>query len=193
MSKEYTNSGVEVRYPIDAIATEQARVIMENLVPQWAEEFLEKNRKYKAVDNSLGAKGVFPDIYRKVGILKSRMWDGEQSVGEGTTEVIRDLIGHLFLMAYMLDCEEEETWLQKGMVLDRAADREWSLSGKEKEKEKESPYDPKRSAKEQLEAAWSDGYVAADNGLDDDNPYSEHKSRPEMTVSERLEADGGRH
>lgn len=81
--------------------TDQAQQIITTHLPYFVEEFLRKNRKYKAVDNSLGEKGVFPDVYRKVGILKSRVWDGDESIGESTDEVIRDLIGHLFLMLYM--------------------------------------------------------------------------------------------
>lgn len=81
----------------------QARYIFTNLVPEWAEQFAVGNAKYQDVDQSLGVKGVFPDINRKVGILKSRIWEGKPTVGESTREVINDLIGHLFLMQYLLD------------------------------------------------------------------------------------------
>lgn len=87
--------------------TDQAEVICEDLVPAWRALFLQKNAKYRAVGNNLGARGVFPDINRKVGILKDRVWDGNETEGESTEEVINDLIGHLFLMQYMLLQEEE--------------------------------------------------------------------------------------
>lgn len=81
----------------------QASYIFSNLVPLWANRFAFGNAKYADVDQSLGLKGVFPDINRKVGILKSRIWEGKPTVGESTEEVISDLIGHLFLMWYLLD------------------------------------------------------------------------------------------
>ncbi len=86
--------------------TEQARHICEELVPEWRTGFILKNLKYRKVDNSLGIKGIFPDVYRKTGILKDRIWDGGVVVGEGTEEVIQDLIGHLFLMLHMLSESE---------------------------------------------------------------------------------------
>jgi hypothetical protein len=79
----------------------QAHFIFTYLVPLWANQFAEGNRKYADVDQSLGSKGVFPDINRKVGILKSRIWEGKEVVGEPTEEVIFDLIGHLFLLAFL--------------------------------------------------------------------------------------------
>jgi hypothetical protein len=84
------------------MVTDQARMICDDILPEVLEGFLLKNRKYRSVDNSLGARGVFPDVHRKVGILKDRIWDGSDVYGESTAEVIDDLIGHLFLMRYML-------------------------------------------------------------------------------------------
>ena len=253
--KEYTNNGrVEVKYDPESIATQQARYIMDVLVEQWATKFLEKNRKYREVDNSLGAKGVFPDVWRKVGILKSRMWLGHGVVGEATREVIQDLIGHLFLMLHMLDHESEqdadaaEFDLAQGRMwaLDRAADR-MARDGKsatealmpiplpsadsitaqwDRDQEWTGPqFDPTRPVRDQLVAAWEDGYEHGDRH-EGENPYkhvynslmnctrcgyahvgaddrmyatpclprvSAEPSRPEMTVSERMERDGGRH
>lgn len=93
----------------DAVVTDQAVDIVERLAPEFLLGFLDKNRKYRAVDNSLGSKGVFPDINRKTGILKSRIWDGDASVGESTREVAMDLIGHLFLMIHMMDEEDAKS------------------------------------------------------------------------------------
>lgn len=91
--------------------TEQARHICEDLVPAWREGFIQKNLKYRKVDNSLGVKGIFPDVYRKTGILKDRIWDDGAVIGEGTEEVIQDLIGHLFLMLHMIQTETpNEPW-----------------------------------------------------------------------------------
>lgn len=81
----------------------QAEYIVRMLLPSWYARFIAKNKTYASVDQSLGPRGVFPDINRKVGILKKRIWEQnfaqeDPSEGEATTEVIEDLIGHLFLM-----------------------------------------------------------------------------------------------
>ena len=88
--------------------TEQARDICERLLPEWKDLFLQKNRKYRKVTNDLGPRGVFPDINRKHGIIRDRIWDGSESVGESTREVILDQIGHLFLMLHMIDTDRKE-------------------------------------------------------------------------------------
>ena len=90
---------------VGGYATAQAHDICERLLPEWRALFLEKNRKYRRVTNDLGPRGVFPDINRKHGILRDRVWDGSDVVGEPTREVILDQIGHLFLMLHMMDDE----------------------------------------------------------------------------------------
>jgi len=80
-------------------ASEDARYILSNVLPMVLTEFLEKNAKYAAVEDGydLGAKGIIPDLNRKLGILKARLWDDAEEVGESTDEVARDMIGHLLL------------------------------------------------------------------------------------------------
>lgn len=94
---------------VDLIAypTSQASDICQRLVPEWMALFLQKNLKYRKVSNDLGPRGVFPDINRKHGIIRDRVWDGSEPVGEPTREVILDQIGHLFLMLHMMDQEEK--------------------------------------------------------------------------------------
>lgn len=91
-------------------ATMMARRICTIYVPEWMKTFIAKNRKYRKVTNNLGAKGVYPDVNRKVGILEARVWDGDPTSdgAESTVEVIDDLIGHLFLMRDMLIQEDKE-------------------------------------------------------------------------------------
>jgi len=76
----------------------QAAAILTELFPEWWELFLVNNRKYRDVPQ-LGPKGVFPDINRKVGALRARLWDGDETPdgAESTERIISDLIGHLFL------------------------------------------------------------------------------------------------
>lgn len=86
----------------EEFATPMARRVVTDYIPGFIAHFIEKNRKYAKVDNHLGARGVYPDVNRKVGILEDRVWSGNESPGESTVEVIDDLIGHLFLMRDML-------------------------------------------------------------------------------------------
>lgn len=103
---EINRGGEQTRLVMDdgEFATGMARRICTIYVPEWMRTFIEKNRKYRKVDNHLGARGVYPDINRKVGILEARVWDGDEPTdgAESTVEVIDDLIGHLFLMRDML-------------------------------------------------------------------------------------------
>ena len=107
-------STVSIAMDNSEFATAMARRICTVWVPEWMKTFIAKNRKYRKVDNHLGARGVFPDVNRKVGILEARVWDGDEPSdgAESTVEVIDDLIGHLFLMRDMLIQEGtgEQPW-----------------------------------------------------------------------------------
>ena len=98
-----TPSGISVDYgehgyEQDAV-TDDARVVLDSL-PDLLTLFLRKNEKYAEVEKGydLGEKGIIPDLNRKLGILKARIWDGAAEVGEDTDEVIDDMIGHLLLL-----------------------------------------------------------------------------------------------
>ena len=47
--------------------------------------------------DSLGARGQFAEIWRKVGKLKRCMWDGQQMKHEQADEILADLFGHIML------------------------------------------------------------------------------------------------
>lgn len=94
--------------------TEQATDIFTRLIPEWSEKFLEANRQYKDVGNALGSKGVFPDVWRKVNVLRSTVWEGEPAGRESPREIMFDLIGHLFLMVHMCDEENAEAMRAAG-------------------------------------------------------------------------------
>jgi hypothetical protein len=96
--------------PPQVPATPEAEYIVEHLLMQWLDLFLEKNRKYAKVNTTahLGPRGHYPNVHRKVGVLRDRVWEGNESPGEPTKEVIFDLIGHLFLMAADLDKEDSD-------------------------------------------------------------------------------------
>lgn len=102
----------DARWAVDGmvVPTEQAQDILGRLVPEWRDLFLLKNSKYKSVDNALGPAGVFPDVYRKMCILRDRVWEQEKQAlrvdeDDDTRRVVLDTIGHLFLMLHMMDKE----------------------------------------------------------------------------------------
>lgn len=114
------------------VKTSMAERLVSGVLQEWLDLFLQKNRKYRAVGDGLGAKGVFPDVWRKVGVLKARLWEGDDAgSGEPTTEVIDDLIGHLFLMRDMLAQPVEPPTFSPGrvMALDEYHGDEHIISG----------------------------------------------------------------
>lgn len=85
------------------IVTPMADRLVDHVLQEWLTLFLTKNYKYRLVRHELGPKGVFPDIWRKVGVLKARVWEGDLAGSEEpTVEIIDDIIGHLFLMRDMI-------------------------------------------------------------------------------------------
>jgi hypothetical protein len=94
-------------HDLPPILTVEAHYIADDLLPEWLALFLKKNAKYRDVQH-LGAKGTFPDVNRKVGAIKSVVWNGEPEAdgAESTRQVIMDLIGHLFLMLALYDVEQ---------------------------------------------------------------------------------------
>lgn len=96
-------------FDLDALPTDQARDIVSRLIPEWLNGFLDANARYRKVGNELGYKGILPDVNRKMGVLKARVWDGDKDSGrEPTRGIVLDLIGHLFLMLHMMDEEDSE-------------------------------------------------------------------------------------
>lgn len=81
---------------IEQGASEEARYILGKLLPEWTALFLSKNKGYRNVE-SLGLRGYFVDLNRKIGKLKSVWWEGERLDHEGDREVALDMIGHLLL------------------------------------------------------------------------------------------------
>lgn len=94
----------------DRFPTQQAKTIIEVLLPEWQEEFLQNNAKYRQVqdDLDLGPGGIYPDLNRKLAIIRERVWFNRPTPGEPTKKVIQDMIGHLFLMQEALDRAEDK-------------------------------------------------------------------------------------
>lgn len=88
--------------------TKQAERIINEILPGAIELFCAKNKDY-AIDGidiaaTLGTRGQWADMYRKIAKLKQQMWDqnGEGLQFEDAETVIRDLIGHCLLSLLFL-------------------------------------------------------------------------------------------
>lgn len=83
--------------------TKHGRHIVQELLPEWRAQFVEKSNDYGDTANDLGAAGQYADMNRKMGKLKRALWDGETLTGEQPREILMDLIGHCFLTIYYID------------------------------------------------------------------------------------------
>lgn len=119
-SSDHDDGQFVLKFDLDRLPTPQAVDIIQRLLPEWIAQFLEANHKYREVKNELGYKGVLPDINRKYGVLKARVWDDEADVGrEPTRGIILDLIGHLFLMLHMMDEHERSEMEERAATMSR--------------------------------------------------------------------------
>ncbi|QSL67826.1 hypothetical protein [Nocardia phage P3.1] len=95
---------------IDNPPSDDAAMIMRELVPDWLRQFGGKNKDYADggedtfhTADLLGARGQFADMWRKMGKLYRALWKGQEMRGEKSDEMVMDLIGHCFLtLRYLL-------------------------------------------------------------------------------------------
>lgn len=84
---------------------------MEEILPGAINLFLAKNKDYRIegidIAATLGVRGQWSDMFRKIAKLKQEMWDQDGSglAFETAEEVIRDLIGHCLLSLLFLKDE----------------------------------------------------------------------------------------
>jgi hypothetical protein len=87
--------------------SEQLKRIVTVVLPEVIEKFAMKNAEYGDMGEgrSLGPRGEFVEINRKVGKIQTAIWDGhpEQLTSEKAEEVVQDIIGHCLMMLDMLD------------------------------------------------------------------------------------------
>lgn len=76
---------------------EAGKRILEEVIPEVVELFLNKSNDYKNAHESLGPKAQYVDLHRKMGKLKSALWDGQELQYEQVDEILMDLAGHVFL------------------------------------------------------------------------------------------------
>ena len=83
--------------------SDQLKDIIAVILPAALNLFAAKNRGYKKTKRhrpSLGARGEFVEIERKVTKLELGIWDGDSDAfnSESREEVVNDLLGHCLLM-----------------------------------------------------------------------------------------------
>ena len=88
-------------------ATQQARRILGQHLPDVISHFLSRNAEYGEEAHVLGTKGQFADINRKVIKLKRYLWDDVplQPGAEDIPTIAGELIGHLLILIDELDKE----------------------------------------------------------------------------------------
>lgn len=95
--------------------TEQGQRIITEILPGAIELFLAKNKDYKIegidIAATLGVRGQWSDMFRKIAKLKQEMWDQDGSglQFETAEEVIRDLVGHCLLSLLFLKDAKPKT------------------------------------------------------------------------------------
>lgn len=87
---------------------EAYRSIREDLAPSVMARFMDKAQDYRDAFAYLGARGQFSDMNRKFQKLKHAIWDGRPLVGEQPAEIIEDMIGHCYLLLYILEQEKHD-------------------------------------------------------------------------------------
>jgi hypothetical protein len=90
----------KVSYEISNIPNEQAMRIVLEVLPKVLRLYLSKSRDYNGnvmAMLKLGPKASFVDLWRKVGKLKSALWDDQPMQGEQADEILADCVGHILI------------------------------------------------------------------------------------------------
>lgn len=90
----------------DQELTETARGILTHELPLALALFLEKNRGYGDMADTLGSRAQFVDMHRKMDKLKRALWEGQDIGREAPREVVLDLFGHCLLMLRQMNIED---------------------------------------------------------------------------------------
>lgn len=77
-------------------------IITYEIAPEVLTRFSSKGSDYGDSWRLLGAKGQFSDINRKFWKLYNSIWLDRDLVGEQPDECVEDIIGHCFLLLYIL-------------------------------------------------------------------------------------------
>lgn len=101
-------------------ADEAYQAIFEEIVPEAVAFFKSKTLDYRGGPAFLllGARGQFSDINRKFWKLYQAIWEGQELDGEQPEEIVKDFIGHAFLLLYCLREERRQSF--RGVTLEEA-------------------------------------------------------------------------
>jgi hypothetical protein len=107
MIMHYNRARTHAHFIMEEGDTEQLRRIVTRFLPKVIHRFSIKNRAYGENTFPLGLAGQFPEIDRKVRLLKAAIWDKRETATsiESAEETVGDLIGHLLML---LDCMEKQ-------------------------------------------------------------------------------------
>lgn len=88
---------------------EAYQYINEVIAPQVLAHFKDKQRDYAGGPAFLflGSKGQFSDLNRKFWKLYAAVWEGKELEGEQPIEIAEDMIGHLLLLIFTLQQEDD--------------------------------------------------------------------------------------
>lgn len=95
---------------IQGSETGELKTILLKHLPKFITLFNLKNSEYGENAQTLGSRGQFSDIWRKIAKLKTALWDGheERLKSEGVDEILMDLIGHCFLILNIRENDRNE-------------------------------------------------------------------------------------
>lgn len=107
MSQKYNPEEIQIQDD----APEQVREVLKDF-QHFIELFTNRSKEYGNHAFVLGSRGQFADISRKMGKMRTAIWDGqpEKLKGEDIYEVMNDLIGHCFLT---IQCLRKEGFEEK--------------------------------------------------------------------------------
>ena len=110
MAENIDSSNGTLRVDLDGSETQELRDIILVHIPEFLDLFVRKNKEYGENAQTLGPRGQFSDMYRKMIKLKTAMWDGEEEklTSEGVDEILMDLIGHCLLTLRMRREQDRE-------------------------------------------------------------------------------------
>lgn len=78
--------------------------ILFTLIPDLEQQLINAARHYGATNhNKLGIKAQYVDLHRKMGPLRSALWEDQILTRESPSQILMDLAGHAFLTRAMLD------------------------------------------------------------------------------------------
>jgi hypothetical protein len=90
-----------VTYEIRNLPNEQAKRVVQDILPKALELYLKKSKDYGGnvmAKINLGPKACIPDMQRKFGKLVDAIWWDKPLAFEQPEEILMDLLGHIFII-----------------------------------------------------------------------------------------------